>query len=1494
MYSGMRCFGLVVSLALLAFCAMAPAGAANPAGVLVAEPVADPQVEAVARGASLWLTRQINAAGLGAQRAPHGSTPDIESAQQIARETGAAYVLVPRLRVRDGMAEARWLLFPAGKPKLIAAPSGEASLGNVGDACLPALRGLLTTLGADLSRTSSSPPSLDELASSGRALAHLDAGRLLRAWREVEGKLSPTAMGLRESLVELARRKGPAAAERARVLAAAGDDRGAWGLIAAEIAGSSPSRAALLAAAEVRISRGDPRGALHYLDRLLSASPEDAEGNLDLGLAHAASGHHAEARRALKRAAQLDPHDPRPLLALEPLEENPAAKARVLLAAGALKAAQLSPRRAKKLLERAASLDPALAAPSWSERAELAQATGRSAEALKAWHRAAAGGGDTPEIWLGIGHARRALGEPEALAAFERAAELAPNHPGALTAMGRLQIQFGRAALAVPLLERAVAAEPTAMAGRVALARALQATERADEARAVLRAAPVESIGSLRSLAALERKLGDLVAARADLTRAMALDPWDPELLADAAELELISGNADAAKQAQDAAALLGSQLQETSDSPEIPTTLNLHDLILAFSNQVPRSEQRAVAQLGLREALEPSALWQQWLLPRTPNMEILRTALDHALGLRFARIDVSLPGAPDFERMIDGLFDFDAPQSLDAQTIAEINSRLGVDAVFLTRIVRTPESAPAAAACFDTPGTYALESRMLLGSHADVASILVALECLPGALTSYGTWNVRAAGAFGLLSLFLLFPMLRGWGTLKVEIRLPPRTKGVLAIKVGRKPLDTADEKRRQMKRESAWRRFRRTINRYERSIVGRETIFRWIPRRSYFVTVRGKLFDAMGDEEIGFFLEEQQVKIERRRVAQLKYDFNPSEVAVLVSVMNGEQRAAGARVALRADPNSLRYVRDKHVYFYLGEGEHVLCAGAGGRATERVISIKSLENAMRVSFDLADEASLMVNDCEAAVEPYLIGDFRGAARALTASGDDQRAHMMLGAHYQQCGDLEQAATELEAAGCIEEAAELRSSSSDHGGSADLFEQAGDYARAADAHRAAGEHADAARCYEAVYDWESAIECWNAAGDLDHVIDLHEKQGSYLEAAELAVELGQVDRALEDLQEVERRDGRFGEACRLTAHVLSLRGEFDAAAQRQREAIEIAGGDNAPADLHERYAELLAACDDKEAALAAYETVRRIDPRRSDVTQHIERLREELTHISGNTPGPSRGAGTAAVPSRYELLEEIGRGGMGVVYKARDTRLGRIVALKRLPDNLRDNETAARLFLREARAAASLNHVNIVTLYDADEENGVYHITMELLEGLPINVIQERRKQIGIRDVARIGIQACTGLQYAHDRRIVHRDIKTANLFFTREKVVKIMDFGLAKTIEEVRKHSTVIGGTPYYMAPEQAAGGEIGPATDLYALGVTLHRLLTGTFPFTEGDLAYHHRHTPAPDPRQHRSDLPEAAARLILDLLEKDPDRRPSCAAEVARRLEVLRQS
>jgi len=238
----------------------------------------------------------------------------------------------------------------------------------------------------------------------------------------------------------------------------------------------------------------------------------------------------------------------------------------------------------------------------------------------------------------------------------------------------------------------------------------------------------------------------------------------------------------------------------------------------------------------------------------------------------------------------------------------------------------------------------------------------------------------------------------------------------------------------------------------------------------------------------------------------------------------------------------------------------------------------------------------------------------------------------------------------------------------------------------------------------------------------------------------------------------------------------------------------------------------------------------------------------------------------------------------MGVVFKARDRRLGRIVALKKLPENLRDHPKAVELFLREARAAAALNHPNIVTLFDADEEDGTFFITMELLEGQNLYTILRRVERIKPRDVARLGIQVSAGLGYAHDHRIVHRDVKTANLFFTKDKVLKVMDFGLAKMVEEVRRAVTVVAGTPYYMAPEQSAGESVDHRADLYALGVTLFELATGTLPFREGNLPYHHVHTPPPDPRECNPEVPAVLAAIVLRCMQKDPANRYQSTREI----------
>jgi serine/threonine-protein kinase len=351
--------------------------------------------------------------------------------------------------------------------------------------------------------------------------------------------------------------------------------------------------------------------------------------------------------------------------------------------------------------------------------------------------------------------------------------------------------------------------------------------------------------------------------------------------------------------------------------------------------------------------------------------------------------------------------------------------------------------------------------------------------------------------------------------------------------------------------------------------------------------------------------------------------------------------------------------------------------------------------------------------------------------------------------------------------------------------------------------------------------------------------------------------------------------------------------GHYDLAAEKLETGIQAMAPEARTPELYENLARLLELSADPIRALEVLEELRLNEPSFPNIRARIEELRKKISLERQAFPS-NAGPPTEPPGSRYEILEQIGRGGMGIVFKAQDRRLQRVVALKKLPENLRDHPTAVELFLREARAAAALNHPNIVTLFDADQDGETFFITMEFLEGVTLQTLVSRHRKLSPRDCARLGLQITAGLKYAHDQRIVHRDIKPANLFFTRDRVVKVMDFGLAKAIEEVRRATTVLGGTPYYMAPEQAGSEPVDPRTDIYALGVSFFQLVSGNLPFSDGDVAYHHRHTPPPDPREQVVGLPDAFAELILHMLEKDPEARCSSASEVSQRLEPIARS
>ncbi|WP_255987299.1 serine/threonine-protein kinase [Chitinolyticbacter albus] len=249
---------------------------------------------------------------------------------------------------------------------------------------------------------------------------------------------------------------------------------------------------------------------------------------------------------------------------------------------------------------------------------------------------------------------------------------------------------------------------------------------------------------------------------------------------------------------------------------------------------------------------------------------------------------------------------------------------------------------------------------------------------------------------------------------------------------------------------------------------------------------------------------------------------------------------------------------------------------------------------------------------------------------------------------------------------------------------------------------------------------------------------------------------------------------------------------------------------------------------------------------------------------------------------AHYQLISRLGQGAMGVVYRARDTRLQRDVALKLLqlsPAEQADDDYAARL-LQEARSTARLNHPGIITVYDCGEWEGKPYLAMELVSGNTLKTLLEERGPLTIKQVMSLAKQMLDALAHAHEQGVVHRDIKPANLMLAAGGRVKIMDFGIAQLpASELTRTGTLLG-SPRYMAPEQLGGGKLDGRADLFATGVVLYQALTGQLPF-DGEqpiaIAYQILHAEPVHPRELRPDAPEALSALILRCLAKRVDAR-----------------
>ena len=248
-------------------------------------------------------------------------------------------------------------------------------------------------------------------------------------------------------------------------------------------------------------------------------------------------------------------------------------------------------------------------------------------------------------------------------------------------------------------------------------------------------------------------------------------------------------------------------------------------------------------------------------------------------------------------------------------------------------------------------------------------------------------------------------------------------------------------------------------------------------------------------------------------------------------------------------------------------------------------------------------------------------------------------------------------------------------------------------------------------------------------------------------------------------------------------------------------------------------------------------------------------------------------------IAERYEILGKIGTGGMADVYKAKDHKLNRFVAVKVLKPEFREDTTFIRKFKSEAQAAAVLTHPNIVNVFDVGDDNGVYYIVMELIEGITLKEYISKKGKLSVKEATSIAIQVSMGLEAAHSHGIVHRDVKPQNIIISMDGKVKVTDFGIARAASSNTISSNVMGSV-HYSSPEQVRGGYSDEKSDIYSLGITMYEMVTGKVPF-DGDttvaIAIKHLQEEIVPPSVYAPELPHSLEQIILKCTQKSVDRR-----------------
>ncbi len=439
----------------------------------------------------------------------------------------------------------------------------------------------------------------------------------------------------------------------------------------------------------------------------------------------------------------------------------------------------------------------------------------------------------------------------------------------------------------------------------------------------------------------------------------------------------------------------------------------------------------------------------------------------------------------------------------------------------------------------------------------------------------------------------------------------------------------------------------------------------------------------------------------------------------------------------------------------------------------------------------------------------------------------------------------------------------------------------------AADNYLKAGNEAEACKMFEMGREWYQAAEINFKLGNNQKAAELYEKAGEHFKAGLAFMKSDDDRRALTNFQQVAQSSPDFNQAVTYMTEIFIKNRKPQLVIEKLENLLGNAQIDKSNIDWFYMLAQAYENSGNFKKAFDLYQMVLTVDYSYKDVHERLQEVEnliqkyKEMELIKEDST------------ERYKIIEKIGEGGMGVVYKAEDTVLKRIVALKILNKSLVADRRNLERFFSEARSTASLSHTNIVTVYDVGQIKDDYFISMEFIEGENFMNLIRSKKVFTPAQILFIAIKLFRALDYSHRKGIIHRDIKPHNIMITKQKEIKIMDFGLAIILGDQRKGETgVISGTPYYMSPEQIQGVPVDHRTDIYSSGATLFHLITGHVPFKGENIFYQHLFEKVPNIKQFRRDIPDKLIQIIEKCMEKKRENRYQSAQEVLNEIKTIK--